>query len=153
VIDPEVTIDVCQPDCVDPDPWCRDTPRIEDGATVYLAVRYVERATRPVRVPGCGCGCDESECEYSRTRDGVEVNVLTELPADYVSRGPRTDPWEDTYSCAGGPRRCPPCPASPWVILADLVISGGVIVDPVGDTHRRYVAAFGNYSFSCPPGG
>jgi hypothetical protein len=93
------------------------------------------------------------ECEYSRNRDGVEVNVLTELPADYVSKGPRTDPWEDTHSCAGGPRRCPPCPASPWVILADLVISGGVIVDPVGDTHRRYVAAFGNYSFSCPPGG
>ena len=40
------------------------------STTVYLAVRYVERATRPVRVPGWGCGCDESECEYSRTRDG-----------------------------------------------------------------------------------
>jgi hypothetical protein len=156
VIDPELTIDVCKPDsvgaldCFDRDPWCRDVTRLADGSTVYLAVRYVEHETRPVRVPGCGCGCDEAECEYSRTRDDYEVKVLTELPRDYEAAA--MSAWENTHSCAGGrDRPCPRCPEGPWVILADLVLSGGSIVEPVGEAHRRYVAAFGNYAFTCPP--
>jgi hypothetical protein len=62
----------------------------------------------------------------------------------------RLNSWDATHLCTGHQRICPTCPESPWVILADLVISGGSIVDPVGETHRRYVAAFGNYSFTCP---
>lgn len=125
-------IDVCKQDsigtldCADPDLWCGDAPRVRDDTTVYLAVRYVERATRPVRVPGCGCGCDESECEYSRTRDGFELKVLTELPFAYRRKVNEKQAWTASYSCPGGKgRSCPPSPDEPWVVLCDLTVSGG----------------------------
>jgi hypothetical protein len=36
--------------------------------------------------------------------------------------------------------------------LADLVISGGSVVEPMGQTHRRCVAGLGSYSCTCPQG-
>jgi hypothetical protein len=159
LIDEEVTIDVCKQDsvgtldCGDPDVWCRDAPRVADDTWVYLAVRYVERATRPVRVPGCGCGCDESECEYSRTRDGFELKVLTELPAAYRKKGSDFAGLAAALSCRGGRRdACPPCPEEPWVVLCDLQVSGGEIVALECDAHRRYVASFAGYAFTCNGG-
>lgn len=158
VIDEEVSIDVCKQDsvgtldCGDPDLWCGDAPRVRDDTTVYLAIRYVERATRPVRVPGCGCGCDESECEYSRTRDGFELKVLTELPSAYRKKVNEKQAWTAAYSCAGGKARaCPPCPEEPWVVLCDLVVSGGEIADLTCEPHRRYVASFADFAFACKP--
>jgi hypothetical protein len=148
LIDTEVSIDVCKRDtggtldCIDPDPWCGDVTRVEDDAPRYLAVRHVERSTRPVRVPGCTCGCDEGECEYSRTRDGFELRVLNVLPTSYTK-----DPvdWDDTY-LAGQGRPCEPCPDSPWVILAELQISDGRI-ERLSVNHRRYVISNGGYAF------
>jgi hypothetical protein len=160
VIDQEVPIDVCKQesvgalDCVDPDLWCGDTPRVQDGATVYLAVRYVERPTRPVRVPGCACGCDERECEYSRTRDGFELKVLTELPTTYQgwpeSPKDEREAFLASYTCRGQARACAGCPDEPWVVLCDLEVSGGEIVDLKCEPHRRYVVSFANYGFACP---
>ncbi len=157
LIDDEVSFDVCTRDaigtfdCADPDPWCGDVPRVTEDTPLYLAVRYVERATRPVRVPGCGCGCDESECEYSRIRDGFELRVLMELPAEYRKKQvAEKDAFNDTHSCrGGGGRPCPPCPTEPWVVLCDFTVAGGEIASLTCETHRRYVASFAAYSFHC----
>ena len=158
MIDQETRIDVCKQDsvgsldCGDGDVWCGDAPTIADDSPVYLAVRYVERATRPVRVPGCGCGCDDSDCEYSRMRDSFELKVLTELPASYrIERPAQTELWRESWSCPGGSARqaCPPCPSDPWVILCDLTVSGGTIMNVDCNAHRRYVVSFADYSFGC----
>jgi hypothetical protein len=137
-------------DCGDVDPWCADRPQLREDQTGYLAVRYAERATRPVTVTACGCGCDESACEYSRTRDAFELAVLTELPPTYRRR--KRPSLAVAFACAGewrGP--CPPCPDEPWVILADVTISGGdVTVDC--SPHRRYVASFADFWFMCAGG-
>lgn len=155
LIEQQTQIDVCQQssvsslDCGNVDVWCGDPLQVKDGATVYLAVRYVEQPTRPVRVPGCGCGCDNGDCQYSRTRDGFELKVLTELPQAYLT--PATDAVVAAWSCEGAGFRaqCPPCPAEPWVVLCDLVVSGGAITQVDCYTHRRYVVSFADYSFTC----
>jgi hypothetical protein len=38
-----------------------------------IKIRCVECASRPMRTLPAGCGCDETACEYSRTRDGFEI--------------------------------------------------------------------------------
>jgi hypothetical protein len=158
LIEQETRIDVCKQDavgsldCGDDEAWCGDAPKIADDTPVFLAVRFLERATRPVRVPGCGCGCDESECEYSRTRDSFELKVLTELPASYrVKEQDEADLWRESWSCPGGAARrtCPPCPSDPWVILCDLTVSGGAISSVDCEAHRRYVVSFAEYAFAC----
>jgi|1186.fasta_scaffold231615_2 hypothetical protein len=158
LIDQETSIDVCKQDsvtsldCGDVDVWCGDPPRVKEGETVYLAVRYVERAARPVRVPGCGCGCDESECEYSRTRDGFELKVLAELPDSYTEPLTDANKLEAAWSCVAGSAArasCPDCPSDPWVILCDLKIAGGAISETNCDAHRRYVVSFANFAFDC----
>lgn len=163
VIDSEVTVDVCKQDptgaafdpCGGVDPWCSDvrTQRRPDQV-MYLAVRYTECDTRPVRVTGCGCGCDDAECEYSRTRDSYELKVLTELPDSYKRFDKLTQLQEillllRSFACIGRPRACPPCPTSPWVILADLQLDAAGKVTVECAPHRRYVASFGQYFFRC----
>ena len=152
----EVTLDVTQQssvagiDCAPVDPWCAEPPRLREDQPAYLAVRHVERDTRPVRVPACGCACDDAACEYSRVRDGFELAVLAELPEAYrTNERPSLDA---VTSCANGPRDpCPACPADPWVILADVTVSAGAVhVEP--EPHRRYVASYAGYWYGCAAG-
>ncbi|SEB02637.1 MULTISPECIES: hypothetical protein [unclassified Mycobacterium] len=142
-----------------PDPWCAEVkiaPRAEKP--VYLAIAYAEHACRPVQaaMSACSCGCDETVCEYSRWRDSYRIRVLDELPDTYSDE--MTAPWPDiAISC---PKEssdnthchcpaCSSCPTSPWVILADLSITGdGIGIDC--DAHRRYVASFRDFYFMCP---
>ena len=135
------------------DPWCTDTAREEEGGLRYLAIRYAECRTRPVRsVGGCGCGCNESQCEHSRIRDSFEIRVLPELPSTYTS--PLRPPAPaSAWSCSrGGPRACPSCPAEPWVILADLQLGGRCTIESVDCyKHRRYVASFASFFYTCSP--
>lgn len=63
----------------------------------YIAVRYAECMTRPMRVQPAGCGCDETACEYSRIRDSFELRVLWECP----NRTPRPPP-----TTRPGAKRC-----------------------------------------------
>jgi hypothetical protein len=147
-------------DCPPPaDPWCADV-RVErrPRQTLYLAIRYDECLTRPERtLGGCGCGCDDHECEYSRIRETFSLAVLEELPEAY-RRAAEEDPklaggLLGALRCSpdfrGSVRPCPPCPTDPWVILADVVADaeGRLSIDAV--THRRYVASFGAFWFSC----
>ncbi|HEY7619990.1 MAG TPA: hypothetical protein VH834_09465 [Solirubrobacteraceae bacterium] len=155
----EVTVDVCKEDldgfavCGPADPWCSDVrPERPSDQPLFLAIRACERETRPVRVVSCGCGCDDSECEYSRIRDGYAIKVLTDLPDGYTT--PMTPPGAagllGALSCTLGRRgACPACPTDPWVILADLVIDGDENVQVSCDPHRRYVVSFAEYWFAC----
>jgi hypothetical protein len=153
LIPEEVSVDLCREDldgfavCEPADPWCSDVrPARPDGRPLYLAVRYCERSTRPVRVVSCGCGCDETECEYSRLRDGYAIRVLEELPESYRDM---PSPAKDALQCVGGPRTCPPCPSEPWVVLADVTLADGEVAEIDCASHRRYVASFGDFYFTC----
>jgi hypothetical protein len=161
VVDTAFTVDLSLQDlagnaampCADPlDPWCsgvRVVPQLRQ--TLYLAVAYAETATRPVRVQPVGCGCDDSQCEYSRTRDGYIVRLLTTLPSTYSQMSP---PVTGT-SCPGpGVRPCPALPTDNWVILASITPRSQTIsaADIDNVTNRRYAATFADWWYSCVPG-
>jgi hypothetical protein len=173
VVDCPVTFDIrtgasepgpCSPPV---DPWCAEV-RVErpPNEVFYVAVRYDEYSTRPVRtLSGCGCGCDEAECEYSRIRESFALTALDTLPESYrdlrrkyevdrIDAGPAgIVALQGALTCSREMLRevrpCPPCPTDPWVILADVVSDGdgALQIDPIG--HRRYVATFASYWFSC----
>jgi hypothetical protein len=161
VIDHDVPIDVFKETlegeavspCVDmADPWCSDV-RVDrrPGSTLYLAVRYAECRTRPVHVRASACGCDEETCEYSRIRDSYALKVLTKLPPAY--HGATQPPTlESIVACGadGRGRPCPPDPTDPWVILADITLdAAGKIAKVDPPPHRRYVASFAEFYFTC----
>ena len=149
VIDCEVTTNLCkdEPECIEGiDPWCSDVRVERQGGLVYLAVRYMECNTRPVRVHTGECGCDEFSCEYSRIRDSFEVKAFSKLPPAYepmpkpilrLGRGYCNEP-------------CPPCPTDPWVVLADITLGSNCTINSIDCfRHRRYVATFAEYYTLC----
>ena len=92
VIAAPVTVDLrrrCTPglsgadSCRSPDPWCSDVTAPGADSPLFVAVRYEEVMSRPVRIPAAGCGCEDLECDYSRWCDG-----LRDLHADGVPRVP-----------------------------------------------------------------
>ena len=105
-------------------------PSENQQQTVYLAVRYVECATRPVRVHPAGCGCDELDCEYSRIREAFELKLLWSLPTSHSDAKKADAAW--AAAARTGIREAsdfgfpvPPCPActdDPWVVLATVQI-------------------------------
>ncbi|MET0449819.1 MAG: hypothetical protein ABW004_15505, partial [Aeromicrobium sp.] len=177
VIDHDVTLDLSRQSptgaltdpCGAVDPWCTDVHVDRRDRPAWLVVRSAEYDTQPVQVSACGCGCDDTDCEYSRTRDGFELRLLDELPhrpsgepptgaggdSSYVAepgaaRGFAAAELAGALTCSGSGRaHCPPCPSSPWVVLARVTQSSSGEVEIIGDPHRRYVASFGAYSFRC----
>jgi hypothetical protein len=130
--------------CADvPDPWCSEVFEKRDDACFFVAVKYQEVLSRPVRVQPVGCGCDDTQCEYSRWRDGYEIGVLCACPE---SHKPSTPPKEDLFK--GELLQCPPCPTEPWVVLAEVSVraEGTVIID---NSCRRMVASFGRFWRQC----
>ncbi len=111
-----------------------EPPRAQDGRLrAYIAVRYAECYSRPVRVHPAGCGCDETGCEYSRIRDTFEIKVLWNLPDSHKQARDDDEAWcqtlqqdesqlplrQHTYPVPA----CPPCVADPWVVLATVWFS------------------------------
>ena len=94
--------------------------------TVYVAARYAECASRPVKVHPAGCGCDETGCEYSRTRDSFEIKVLWKLPKSHEAARADDTEWCNTVKQRAAEIRrhlfpvppCPECVEEPWVVLA-----------------------------------
>ena len=148
-IDRKVTVDVCHEDldgnatspCGPPsDPWCSDIAvERPAGTTLFLAVRYAECQSRPVRGGGCGCGCDETECEYSRIGESFVIRVLRKLPSSYPAVMTPPD-FKTLFARPKGGRPCPPCPTDPWVILADITMGARETIGTIDCfAHRRYV--------------
>lgn len=120
-----------------PDPctvtWpCPPMPVAKDNQQqiAYLAVRYTECVTRPVRVHPAGCGCDQMDCEYSRIRDSFELKLLWALPASHTAAVQWDNTWRDTLAKNRDLIReeglpvpaCPACVDDPWVVLATIRI-------------------------------
>jgi hypothetical protein len=93
---------------------------------VYLAVRYAECDTRPVRLHPLGCACDETACDYSRVRDSWELGLLWELPESHTKAMAADEAWlRELRLRSNGPFPVPPCapyPDEPWVVLAAITL-------------------------------
>jgi hypothetical protein len=125
------------------DPWCSNVDEIliDRQAPVYIAVKYKEVQARPIRVQPVGCGCDDSQCEYSRWRDGYEIGVLPELPESHKNI-PSEKPNSGNSNQKEIPK-CPPCPSDPWVVLAMVNFddNSGAIAQIDNYTYRRIVVS------------
>jgi hypothetical protein len=132
--------------CVEPvDPWCSDVYNPNQPQKLFIAIRYKEVMTRPVRVQPYGCGCDDSRCEYSRWRDGYEIGVLTACPCLPID----TPPWFTDVPTRSTPV-CPCAPETPWVGLAEVDMDGDGIITGINNCScRRLVVSFGNFWWSC----
>ena len=92
------------------DPWRIEVHEDRGRGAFYIAVRYKEVMTRPVRAHPAGCNCDDAGCEYSRLRDGYEIKALRNCPGSHNAPAP-----------AQG--ICPPCPEEPWVVLKKVEVN------------------------------
>lgn len=84
--------------------------------TAYLAIQYAECLARPVQVAYSGCGCDDEPCQYSRIRDSFQLQCLAQLPPQPAP------PLTLCQVVQGAIAPCPPCPTSPWVVLAKTTL-------------------------------
>ena len=136
--------------CVEvPDPWCSEVfvPCEETGCR-YLAVKYKEIMARPVRVQPVGCGCDDTQCEYSRWRDGYEIKILNECPESH--RNPPTPKPAFAELFDGSLPECPPCPTDPWVVLAEIEVGDDGAIKKIDNCScRRLVISFGHFWWQC----
>jgi hypothetical protein len=111
--------------CIDaPDPWCSQvfTPPSTTGV-LYIAVKYKQVMTRPVRVQPVGCGCDNTNCEYSRWHDGYEIGVLQTCPTCNACDPNLLPPPSADNLTKGDIPTCPDCSCGPWVCLAQVTLS------------------------------
>ena len=145
-----------------PDPWCSVIVQEQEGP-VYIAVKYKEILTRPVRVAPVGCGCDENQCVYSRWRDGYELGALAEPPESHIpppgsggSQQYATTSTGQSYTetpAAGSSTTCPqcaPCPSDPWVVLARVEFADdGTIVSISNCGYRRIVVSHASEWRTC----
>jgi hypothetical protein len=105
--------------------WAKDN----QTQIAYLAVRFCECVTRPVRVHPSGCGCDEMDCEYSRMRESFELKLLWTLPQSHTDAKAADAQWATTLTTLRKNREgglpvppCAPCTDDPWVVLATIKI-------------------------------
>ena len=121
------------------------------STTVYIAVRYAECMSRPVRVHPAGCGCDELSCEYSRIRDSFEIKVLWQLPASHAAAAAHDDAWCNLLRGKPGkedPGRrhlfpvppCPECVPEPWVVLATVAFPAPSTTTTAGSTTEPQIS-------------
>jgi hypothetical protein len=107
----------------------------------YVAVRYVQVQTRPVRIKAASCGCADDQCESSRWRDSYQICVLDTLPASHTVVAKATD--EKT------PPPCPLAPSDPWVVLGAVTLNTeGVVLEIAYNEVRRQLISFAESSWS-----
>jgi len=129
------------------DPWCVEVFEREGPDTLYIAVRYKQEATRPVRVQPVGCGCDDTRCENSRWRDGYEIKVLHYCP--HTDEEPPV--FDDLFEESPIPP-CPPPPEEPWVGLARIDLDADGVISKIDNCAcRRMVLSHANFWWHCEP--
>ena len=109
-----------------------------DSGLLAIMIRYVECQTRPVRTMPAGCGCDETDCEFSRIRDGFEIRAV---PTDGKSEVDTTPGLcQIQKDIPGQLPPFPPVPTSDWIQLAVINLKGGPVVsDKLIDNGNRRV--------------
>ena len=135
--------------CGDSSPAGGVFPEQGRGGKWWVAVRYKELPSRPVRVQPVGCGCDDTQCEYSRWLDGYEVCTLDHCPETHAN-----PPNLDQLSKPAGIPDCPACPTDPWVVLAAVQVDDkGQILSIDNCSCRRMVLSLAPYWVRCnePP--
>lgn len=131
------------------DPWCADAPAASRTGTQWVAVRYEEGLTRPVRIEPSGCGCSGTACEYSRWHDGYRVGFLPDCPPSH--RGDPPLPDELTTGQGLAPS-CPPGAPGPWVVLAVLdIVADGTFTSIDNCTCRRMAPSLAAHWWRCVP--
>ena len=90
------------------------------NGSIFIAIRYEECYSRPVRVMPGGCGCQDIACETSRINDSFEIDCIAELPPSHQP-GPAGPSICDLIS-GQALAQCPPCPTDPWVVLAQATL-------------------------------
>jgi len=129
------------------DPWCSRVCLPREPGPVYVAVRYQECLTRPVRVQPSGCGCSGEACEYSRIRDGYEIGILECCPPSHEGTPPAFAPCGDAIPA------CVPCPDDPWVVLARVEVGeDGIVGEPDNCSCRRIVVSLARFWCRCTEG-
>ncbi len=130
------------------DPLCPDRTidlQRAANAPLYLAVRYKELPSRPVRVSPAGCGCDDTSCEFSRWQDGYELCVLDACPDSHAGQ-----PKVFNDFVAAAIPDCPPCPSDPWVVLAVLGVDAQGLVGAIDNCGcRRMLPTLAPYWATC----
>ena len=129
------------------DPWCSQVWIDRREGPVYIAVKYKEVICRPVRVQPNGCGCDDSQCEYSRVRDGYEFGVLDECP----NPDPVVPNIEDLIQ---GPNpQCLECPDDPWLVLAEVQFDADGSITAIDNCNcRRIMLSTASFWRGCEGG-
>jgi hypothetical protein len=95
-------------------------PIARDVKSLLVQIRYVECPSRPLRTLPAGCGCDDTACEYSRIRDGFELQCVVK---------PSEQPKRPTAKINPRIPACPPLDTDPWIVLAEVKIDGGITID------------------------
>jgi hypothetical protein len=135
------------------DPWCSDPETTPHEHTIYVAVKYQEIMTRPIRVQPVGCGCDDTPCEYSRWCDGYEIGILDACPHESPTLPANTDTLKLEHLRHGAIPDCPECPTKPWVGLAAVTIDEkGIISDIDNCSCRRLVVSLATLWWQCQRG-
>jgi len=75
-----------------------------------------------------GCGCDESVCEYSRTRDGFEIQCFVK---------PQTEDAPVKIVVNSAVPACPANPTETWVLLAEAQSGANALT--ISNNVRRVV--------------
>jgi len=114
--------------------------RVDAAKPFWIAIKYACCRSRPVRVSPLGCGCEDTACEYSRIRDGFEVSCLATLPAAY---GGDDSPAVCEVLTQSKLIPCPPCPDSPWIVVAkvQVAVGGNSISNILVDDRRMILSA------------
>jgi len=130
------------------DPWCSDDTVKRTGKT-FIAVRYHQGLSRPVRVQPVGCGCDDTACEYARWSDGYEIRLLDRLPLSHQGDPPAFE-GPLTGNLGTGLASCPPCPDDAWVVLASVEVdSEGAVTAIDNCSYRRMVVSLAGLWWRC----
>jgi hypothetical protein len=127
------------------DPWCTEVKVQRPPGPLFVAVRYREAMSRPVRVQPVGCGCDDAQCECSRWQDGYEIGILASCPAGYD----QPPSFENLFHGAP-PALCPDCPGDGWVALARVDFDDQGTIQAIDNCScRRLVVSWASLWWKC----